>query len=191
MKKSFILILKVPLLIVRWLNATVMRVPAAYAMSLLLFLILHTFIFDNMYELSGNLLTIHTCFTLLLSIVWGLIYTLLKLPIHKKIYKSKGKKVLSVILRVVYAYILWNVAHKAESDLIHDICLFTAAELVVNAVVVAIKGKTAMEVARKAQKAINEYYLNNPAQTNAATGENAKGAPTATAPEKENYSVSL
>lgn len=156
MTKITKLILKIPLFFLRWINAAIMRIPASYAFSLVLFLLLNSVILNNTYGLDGELLIVHLYISFALSIVWGLIYTIFKLPVNKKIYKSNFHKILAVLGRIAYAVYILDAALGAKSDFINLLCLYVSCELVVNAIVVAIKGKTTKQIVARAQKAMGE-----------------------------------
>lgn len=134
MKELILTVAKTPLFFLRWINAAIMRFVPATMMLIIVYSGIYKLIFNvdvsEAYDIyTQPFLTIGV----LISIVWGFLFTMTKPPIYKIAYIFRGKQVFgrSIAGRVVMG-VLYAVALQSSVLSVRLLVLFCLVETVIN-----------------------------------------------------------
>lgn len=133
--KDFLLTLgKTPLFFLRWINAAIMRFVPATMMLIIIYSGIYKLIFNidvsEMYDIyTQPFLTIGV----LISVVWGFLFTMTKPPLYKIAYIFRGKPVFgrSIAGRVVMG-LLYAATLQSGALSMRLLGLFCLVEIVIN-----------------------------------------------------------
>lgn len=134
MKNLLLTVAKTPLFFLRWINATIMRfVPTG-----LLLIMIYNGIYALIYAKDvSEMYDIYTqpfiAISIIISIIWGFLFTLTKPPLYKIAYIFRGKPVFgrSIAGRVVMA-VLYILVIQSGVLLVRLIALYCLVESVIN-----------------------------------------------------------
>ena len=112
MKKLLISIIKIPIFIIRSINAALMRLPFSFVFIVAAYAFMYRMDFFDRVWIGPDGIIVHIGVACVLSLIWGIIYTITKPPIIKKIYDSASSKMRGVVFRLIlgvgivfYAYV--------------------------------------------------------------------------------------
>lgn len=183
MKKLLIILGKIPLFVLRWANAVVMRLPLAYIILSLVFGVAYRFINNEILQHNDSTRILILGFTVILSALWGLVYTLLKPPLTKRIFRNKADKKKKAVLRIILAAVLSKGYFDYETvPFLKGLFLFWMIELVVNALIINFKSSTMYDIAVKVEEYKKKHGIKTssgskakkPAQNSKGSGESWK-----------------
>lgn len=155
MKKLLICIIKIPIFILRSINAALMRLPICFIISVIAYAgIFLTDIFDVKW-IGVDGIVVHIAVAAVISLVWGIVYTLSKPPLIKKIYSNASAKSWAGFLRLICGFLLSAYAYLSKNlpVLPKYYLLFFGGELVLNALLIFLRARTKTQLA----KAMGKY----------------------------------
>ncbi len=161
MKKLLICIIKIPIFILRSINATLMRLPICFIISVIAYAgIFLTDIFGVKW-IGVDAIILHIAVAALISLVWGVVYTLSKPPLIKRIYSSASVKTKAGFLRLIPGFLIAAYAYLSKDlpVLPQYYLLFFGAELVLNALLIFMRARTKPQLA----KAMSKYQTKSSA----------------------------
>lgn len=134
MKKFILTVAKTPLFFLRWINAAIMRFIPASVMLLAIYQLIQQFLYkvdvSDMYEVyTEPFFTV----AILISIIWGFLFTLTKPPVYKIAYIFRGKRVFgrSIFGRVLMG-ILYVIILQSPMFSIRVLALYCLVEIIIN-----------------------------------------------------------
>ena len=154
MKKLLISIIKIPIFIIRSINAALMRLPFSFVFIVAAYAFMYRMDFFDRVWIGPDGIIVHIGVACVLSLIWGIIYTITKPPIIKKIYDSASSKMRGGVFRLILGVGIVFYAYVAKDlpVLVEYFLFFYGAELILNALLIFVKARTKAQIGQALAK---------------------------------------